>query len=744
MQSNVSIKGIISGAKQNVAGATYGIFKHPKMSVSRVVKFQVMRNLEPLMVLGNRFSDLFFIDLQNLGGYYRVGLRETVGGKLFSPELLFRFCTPAESLALIDRPEVPVITPQMREEFFGSSEPDKLVMKSKLSAPSVEIHSDDLASDGNKENESVSFLLELSNCKEVMDNVVPVYLEIPSKEIELAERLMKRMSKNLNSSMQQQLLSVLLEFRQVFSQNKKDLGLVPWQRWPIKIDIGNAKIPYQRPYPCSTEKRLAYRKLTDELLANDIIERSNADGGSPAMLIDKPDGSYRLLNDLRAVNRLTNIVYHPMPRVDDCLEAIRGAKFFNMFDLYQGYFQIEIPPEERWKTVFVTPDEKFHYKRLPMGLACAPFEFQRLMNTVLKGLNYSECLGYFDDIPVIGKSWEELLKNTSLVLERLQDWNLKIKTDKCSFGTTELVLLGHLVNGEGIRPDPDKVAALKRLPYPATVKALQSILGCYQYFSRYIPRFSLLAAPLYKMITKERKFKMLKQDKEALDILKNSLCETTLLVHFDPDLRRKITVDASDIAVGGILMQEDPKQNLPEGFQSFNELPIDKVKQWLPMYFYSQKIAKHQQSYSVSEKECLAVLVAIRKFRHYLDGKEFIVETDHHALCQLPKLKFKNQRLERWTIILSSFKFTVVYTKGESHGPDCLSRYQNEWEHRKLIDPESDYLENLYYLSENSVSTESEIQSIKCLESPLKQSFLTVYHYQTKEYWKFNNQMIRI
>uniref|UniRef100_T1KVH5 RNA-directed DNA polymerase n=1 Tax=Tetranychus urticae TaxID=32264 RepID=T1KVH5_TETUR len=734
MKSNVSVRGIIADACQIVEGAAYAIMKHPKMSKTRIIKFQVMKDLEPVMVLGNRFADVYFVGMVNHGGRYQVNLRESVESEWLSPEIAFRFCTAEESWGLLNVPEIPSVN-TIRETVAN------LILDSLPYSPWMDGELNSNSQFPQMEVERLHYIQEMSKTPE-FENVMPIYLQIENNELQLAERLMKRMDPKLNTEKRNELLEVLMEFEQVFSKTKSDMGLVPWQKWPIKIDIGDQTIPHQQPYPCTIEKRREFQKIIAELIKHDIVEKSNAPGGSPAMLIGKPDGSFRLLNDLRAVNRLTNVIFHPMPRIDDCLEAIRGTKFFNMFDLYQGYFQIEIPPSERGKTVFLTPDGKYQYKRLPMGLACAPFEFQRLMNTVLNGLNYTECLGYFDDIPVMGKSWSELLCNTRLVLDRLRDWNLEIKTDKCQFGVTELVLLGHLVNGDGIRPDPNKVAALKKLPYPTSVKQLQSIMGCYNYFSRYIKNYSTLATPLYKLISKERKFKMLKQDHQALDELKNALIEETMLVHFDPELQKKLTVDASDVAVGGILLQADPQQEIPSEFESLKVIPIDKVKHWKPLYFFSQKLAKHQQSYSVSEKECLAVLVAIKKFKHYLDGSEFLVETDHHALCQLPKLKFKNQRMERWQIILSSFKYKVIYTKGDKHGPDCLSRYQTEWS-PKLLDPEADFIEDLFWIKfinfeENEADTEineAEVNEIKLLDSMVKKQFKTIYYYQSDENW---------
>ena len=192
-------------------------------------------------------------------------------------------------------------------------------------------------------------------------------------------------------------------------------------------------------------------------------------------------------------------------------------------------------------------------------------------------------------------------------------------------------------------------------------------------------------------MSKERKCKIFLADKISLDKLKISLLNTTMLVHYNPKLRRKISVDASDIAVGGILLQEDDKS------PDYNsDTPIDEVKDWLPISFFSQKLLKHQRHYSTSEKELLAILVGIYKYNHYLEGDNFLIETVHHALCQFTKINFKNSRLQRWSITLSTYNFKVVYRKGATHPPDCFSRYQSEWKHRKTIDPEEEFLDKIF------------------------------------------------
>ena len=231
------------------------------------------------------------------------------------------------------------------------------------------------------------------------------------------------------------------------------------------------------------------------------------------------------------------------------------------------------------------------------------------------------------------------------------------------------------MSGKGIWPDPEKVESLKRLPYPKTTKQLQQLLGLFQFVSRFIPNFARIASPLYSLVNRERKFEIHKTDLEAIDALKEALASDCMLVHFDPSKDIKLCVDASATAIGGILLQKEEVSS-EEGTMDV----------WRPIYYFSRRLANYQLNYHITEKKCLAVVYAVIKFRHFLEGKHFIVETDHHALCQLPQLTFKNRRLQRWSIRLSQFDYEVQYTKGEKHPADCLSRYQNEWKHHKIVD----------------------------------------------------------
>ena len=275
--------------------------------------------------------------------------------------------------------------------------------------------------------------------------------------------------------------------------------------------------------------------VINKLLKSGIIEESDAPGGTSALLIPRSNGKDRLVVDYRSLNRLIKRKQYPMPKVDDYLEAIRGQQYFALINLVQSYYQIELSKEERLKTVFVTPDGKYQYKRLPMGLAESPSYFQKLINTIIKDLKYHHCLRYFDDLPCMEQAFDNFCESLHLFLQQLEKYNLKARISKCSFELTSIDFLGHTVSGIGIRPSDEKIQGLKDLPYPLTVKQLQSKLGFYNYFSRFIPNYAKLARPLYRLISKERKFKILQEDKQSLDEMKKALINTSLLVHFDPD-----------------------------------------------------------------------------------------------------------------------------------------------------------------------------------------------------------------
>lgn len=488
--------------------------------------------------------------------------------------------------------------------------------------------------------------------------------EFPEAILDFQQEIRKGISKDLTTAEQKAMKDFLTDNQNIFSRHKYDLGAVSPDIVDIKIDIGLNPVPQCRPYRLGPKKREILDAKIKELLDNDIIEPSNSRGGSPAFLVPKPNGSWRLVTSFQELNALCRTRQYPMPNVDDQIQALNGYNYFITIDLAQGFHQIVLRPSERDKVSFVTEVGLYRYKRLPMGLADSPAYFQEFVNRILGDMLYKSCLAYIDDVIIFGKTFNDLLINAKKVFDRLSQYGLKIQLAKSQFGHKEVKFLGHIISGTYIRPDPSKVERLKQFEPPRDIKALQSQLGLFNYLAKFIPNYATLASDLFALCSKRNgKFKWLPKHTAIWKQIKEALIKDCELCQFDPHKEHKLMVDASSIAVGGMLLQ------LEDG-------------NWRPVSYFGKKLAKHQLAYTITEKECLAVIVGVRKYHAFLAGKKFVIISDHCALCALKKIDFKCTRLHRWATTLSEFDYVIQYARGEDHPADCLSR-SNEWKHKK-------------------------------------------------------------
>ena len=238
----------------------------------------------------------------------------------------------------------------------------------------------------------------------------------------------------------------------------------------------------------------------------DIIESCSSPYAAPVLLVTKKDGSIRFCVDYRKLNSQTKKDAYPLPRINTCLESLAGAKWFSTLDLASGYWQCEMDLSSKEKTCFVTHQGTYAFKVLPFGLCNSPATFERLMDIVLRGLQWEKCLCYVDDVIVFGSSFEIALENLKTVFERYRQANLKIKPSKCALFQTEVSFLGHIVNESGIKCDPTKVQKVQEWPVPSNVTELKQILGLVGYYRRFIPECSTITAPLTRLLKKNTKF----------------------------------------------------------------------------------------------------------------------------------------------------------------------------------------------------------------------------------------------
>ena len=325
----------------------------------------------------------------------------------------------------------------------------------------------------------------------------------------------------LSPLQQQQLNELFREYRDVFSQGEDDLGNTPLLEHAIETHGPPLRQPYRRQNPAVRREEMTQ---VQQMLSSNVIRPSNSPWASPVVMVRKKDGSLRFCVDFRQVNAATVKDAHPLPRIDDLLDSLHGAKWFSTLDLKSGYWQVPITEQDKAKTAFRTSSgQLFEFNQVPFGLCNAPTTFSRLMDCVLAGLHWETCLFYLDDIIVFSSTWEEHLARLREVFERLRHAKLKLGATKCTFATKEVSYLGHRVTEEGLLPDPSLQAAIRDIPPPTTATEVRSFLGLAGYYRRYVKGFAAIAAPLHALTRKDAVFHWSKDCQTAFDQLKTRL-----------------------------------------------------------------------------------------------------------------------------------------------------------------------------------------------------------------------------
>jgi hypothetical protein len=349
--------------------------------------------------------------------------------------------------------------------------------------------------------------------------------------------------------------------------------------------------------------------------------KSDIPWSSPVVLVRKKNGDLRFCVDYRKLNDVTRKDCFPLPRIDDTLDMLAGVKWFSTLDLKSGYWQVDLHPDDKEKTAFSTGQGLWQFTVMPFGLCNAPATFERLMETVLRGLTGESCLVYLDDVIVVGHTFQEHLLNLRKVLQRFREARLKLNPEKCQLLQKEVRYLGHIVSPEGVTTDPEKLEAVREWPTPRNKHEVRSFLGLCTYYRRFIFGFADIAKPLTRLTEEKRSYQWTPDVEAAFQALKEALCAAPILAYPQPGGKFIVDTDASNVGVGGVLSQ----------LQDGQERVIS---------YYSKTLNKAERNYCVTRRELLAIVKCLQHLHKYLYGQEFYLRTDHSALTWL--MSFKN------------------------------------------------------------------------------------------------------
>ena len=379
--------------------------------------------------------------------------------------------------------------------------------------------------------------------------------------------------------------------------------------------------------------------------------------GATTMPAHQPAGAVRICVDLKPLNQSVLREVHPLPKVDDTLAQLAGAKWFSKLDANSGFWQIPLSPESRLLTTFIIPSGRYCFNKLPFGISSAPEHFQKRMSKILAGLEGVVC--QMDDVLVFGSDRAQHNARLLAVLKRIESAGATLNAQKCVFGVTSVNFLGHVIDQTGIRADPEKTLAIQQMKPPTTVPELRRFMGMVNQLGKFTPNLAQLSQPLRELLGKNSTWVWGPSQSEAFSLVKEELSKSTTLALYDPEAPTKVSADASSYGLGAVLMQETESR-------------------WRPVAYASRSMSDTEQRCAQIEKEALAITWACEKFSDYILGKSITIETDHKPLVPLFGTKQLDKlppRVLRFRLHMDRFTCTILHVPGRDlHRADTLSR----------------------------------------------------------------------
>lgn len=389
----------------------------------------------------------------------------------------------------------------------------------------------------------------------------------------------------------------------------------------------------------------------EKLLEEEIIEPSNSSWRAQAFVVRDGRHKPRMVIDYsRTINQFTQLDAYPLPRIDVIISKVSQNEVFSVIDLKSAYHQVPILDSEKQFTAFEAAGKLYHFRRIPFGVTNGVAAFQRTIDYIVEAESLEKTYPYLDDVTICGKTIEEHNKNLEKFFSAVEKYDLTINKEKSKFSMKSISLLGYTISNKTIKPDAERLKPLLELPLPHDVSALQRAIGMFSYYSKWIPKFSEKIKPLLQ-VKPPLNYEAINMFKS----LKEEICRASTGAIVD-EAPFTVETDASQFAIAATLSQMGR-----------------------PVAFFSRTLNKAEQNHSSIEKEAYAIVESVRHWRHYLMGKPFKVITDQKSVSfmfeQKHNSKIKNEKIMRWRLELSCYKFDIVYRPGKENAPaDTLSR----------------------------------------------------------------------
>jgi transposase InsO family protein len=455
---------------------------------------------------------------------------------------------------------------------------------------------------------------------------------------------------HLTKEQQQNLEAVLKRYEQSFSG-----GLGEWPEQEVDVQLKKEAQPYhcRRPFRIPHAYIGTVQKEVERLIEIGVLEK--VDGSTagpwcaPSFVIPKKDGTVRFITDFRELNKAIERRPWPIPHIADLIQDIGHYRYVTALDLSMGYYHFRLSEQLSNLCTFMLPFGLFKYRRLPMGLSISPDWFQERMTELFQDLPFVKC--YLDDILIFSDgTFEDHMAKLSVVLERLQQKGLQVNGSKSFWAVKEVEYLGFILTPNGVKPQPKKVEAIRRLARPRTIRELRKFIGFVNFYRYMWRRRSHILEPLTRIVGQPR-FTWTTEQQQAFEDIKRAISKEVLLSFPDYNLPFELETDASDKQLGAVLRQGE------------------KI-----LAFYSKKLNKAQRNYSAGEKEMLSIVEALREFRTMIFGYPIHIRTDHKNWTMETK-QYKNVRIMRWRLAIEEFMPTINYIQGENNViADALSR----------------------------------------------------------------------